>query len=134
LSFFSCTLVVIWIHFLNIMLIIVQLQNVYHVENMCFNEIMMIAVCTKPIQRVGFLQIAHWNKSMSRHIAPLGYSILTPSQPFLVLLNWFGFMVFNVTFNNISVISRRSILLVEETGVLGGKPPTCCKSLTKFIT
>ena len=29
----------------------------------------------------------------------------------------FGFMVFNTTFNNISVISWRSVLLVEETGV-----------------
>jgi len=28
-------------------------------------------------------------------------------------------MVFNTTFNNISVISWRSVLLVEETGVLG---------------
>jgi hypothetical protein len=28
---------------------------------------------------------------------------------------WFGFMVFNATFNNISVISWRSVLLVEET-------------------
>jgi len=27
------------------------------------------------------------------------------------------FMVFNATFNNISVISGRSVLLVEETGV-----------------
>ena len=27
------------------------------------------------------------------------------------------FMVFNATFNNISVIWRRSVLLVEETGV-----------------
>jgi hypothetical protein len=27
-----------------------------------------------------------------------------------------GFMVFNATFNNISVISWRSVLLVEETG------------------
>jgi len=29
---------------------------------------------------------------------------------------WFGFMVFNATFNNISPISWRSVLLVEETG------------------
>ena len=29
------------------------------------------------------------------------------------------FMEFNATFNNISVISRRSFLLVEETGVPG---------------
>ena len=31
----------------------------------------------------------------------------------------FRFMVFNVTFNNISVISWQSVLLVEETGVPG---------------
>ena len=37
-------------------------------------------------------------------------------------------MVFNAIFNNISV------LLVEETAVDGEKPPTCRKSLTKFIT
>ena len=30
---------------------------------------------------------------------------------------WFRFMVFNSTFKNISVISWRSVLLVEETGV-----------------
>ena len=29
---------------------------------------------------------------------------------------WFSFMVFNATFNNISVISWWSVLLVEETG------------------
>jgi hypothetical protein len=34
-------------------------------------------------------------------------------------LAWFGFMVFNATFNNISVISWQSVLLVEETGVPG---------------
>jgi hypothetical protein len=31
----------------------------------------------------------------------------------------FRFIVFNATFNNISVISWRSVLLVEEIGVLG---------------
>jgi hypothetical protein len=30
-------------------------------------------------------------------------------------------MVFKATFNNISVISRRPVLLVEETGILGAK-------------
>jgi hypothetical protein len=29
---------------------------------------------------------------------------------------WFGLLVFNAIFNNISVISCRSVLLVEETG------------------
>jgi hypothetical protein len=32
---------------------------------------------------------------------------------------WFSFMVFNATFNNISAISLRSVLLVAETGVPG---------------
>ena len=32
---------------------------------------------------------------------------------------WFRFMVFNVTFNNISVVSWPLVLLVEETGVSG---------------
>jgi hypothetical protein len=40
---------------------------------------------------------------------------------------WFGFMVFNATFNNISVISWRSVLLVEETGLMEtGVWKTCC--------
>jgi hypothetical protein len=30
---------------------------------------------------------------------------------------WFGLMVFNATFNNISLISWQSVLLVEETVV-----------------
>jgi hypothetical protein len=33
---------------------------------------------------------------------------------------WVRVMVFNATFNNISVISWLSVLLVEETRVLGG--------------
>jgi hypothetical protein len=33
-------------------------------------------------------------------------------------------MVFNATFNNISVILWRTVLLVEETGVPGKNPPT----------
>ena len=40
------------------------------------------------------------------------------------------FMVFNATFNNNSVISWRSVLLVKETRV----PPACHNSLTNFIT
>ena len=55
-----------------------------------------------------------------------GLSILQFSQTFIylvcdisemLLLVWFRFMVFNTTFNNISVISWQSVLLVEETGV-----------------
>jgi len=42
-------------------------------------------------------------------------------------------MVFNVTFNNISAISWQSVILVEETGLQGGKSSTCRNSLTNFM-
>ena len=42
-------------------------------------------------------------------------------------------MVFNAAFNNISVISWRSVLSVEETSTQR-KPPTCRNSLTNLIT
>jgi hypothetical protein len=32
------------------------------------------------------------------------------------MIQWVGVLVFNATFNNISVISWWSVLLVEETG------------------
>jgi len=41
------------------------------------------------------------------------------------------FMAFKASFNNISVISWRSVLLVKETR---RKPPTCRTSLKNFIT
>ena len=37
----------------------------------------------------------------------------------MLMTVWFRFMVLNATFNNILVISWRSVLLVEETGVPG---------------
>jgi hypothetical protein len=40
--------------------------------------------------------------------------------------------VFNATFNNISVISWRSVLLVEDTTMPEVNPLTCHKSLTKM--
>jgi hypothetical protein len=42
-------------------------------------------------------------------------------------------MVLNVTFNNISLISWRSVLLVEETGVPGGnhRPATSHRLVIK---
>ena len=43
-------------------------------------------------------------------------------------------MVFNATFNNISVVSLRSVLLVEETGVPGeSHRPDPPKSQINFI-
>ena len=44
---------------------------------------------------------------------------------FLILI-----LVFNATFNNISAISWRPVLVVEEAG----EPPTMGKQLVNFIT
>jgi hypothetical protein len=46
----------------------------------------------------------------------------------------FDFWCFNVTFNNISAISWRPVLVVEEAGVPGENPPTMGKQLVSFIT
>jgi len=48
-------------------------------------------------------------------------------HPMMVLV---GFMVFNVTFNNISVISWRSVLLVEETRVQDKEKTTNLRQVT----
>jgi hypothetical protein len=47
-------------------------------------------------------------KNMQFHYSGKKNVFINPS------LGWFGFMVFNATFNNISVIFWRSVLLVEE--------------------
>jgi len=57
----------------------------------------------------------------------------------LILFNkiWLWFMVFNATFNNISVISWRFAITDITVSFIGGgnrrKPPTCRKSLTNFF-
>ena len=49
-------------------------------------------------------------------------------------LLWVCYMVFKATFNNITTISWRSVLLVEETGVPGENHRPVASSLTNFIT
>jgi hypothetical protein len=48
------------------------------------------------------------------------------------MTRFLGFMVFNATFNNISVILWWSVLLVEETGVPGKKPTDLPQVADKF--
>ena len=47
---------------------------------------------------------------------------------------FFSFLVFNATFSNISAMSWRPVLVVEEAGVPGEEPPTVGKQLVNFIT
>jgi hypothetical protein len=56
--------------------------------------------------------------SLSRHLEITSRYILSTGHTNNILYyNFDLIMVFNVTFNKISVISRRSVLLVEETRV-----------------
>jgi hypothetical protein len=54
----------------------------------------------------------------------MSYRYINKSSPLFlshtIIFCYFGAMVFNDTFNNIAVISWRSVLLVEETGVPEG--------------
>jgi hypothetical protein len=50
-----------------------------------------------------------------RSISSVGENTVLLEPLFLFLDFMVGFMVFNATFNNISVISWGSVLLVEET-------------------
>ena len=59
---------------------------------------------------------------VSSTIFPLARAMFSQIKQFLGNNNkgWFGWLImFNATFNNISVISWQSVLLVEETGVPG---------------
>jgi hypothetical protein len=47
------------------------------------------------------------------------------SYMYIIWLAWVFLMVFNATFNNISVISWLSVLLLEENGVPGEKLRPC---------
>ena len=62
------------------------------------------------------------------------YSNTENDTSILLVFKCLWFMVFNGTFNNISVISWRSVLLVEETRVPGENHRPVVTSLTNFIT
>ena len=58
-----------------------------------------------------------WGSILVRDVAMVAAVGCSESEAYLMSL-WVRAMVFNATFNSISVISWRSVLLVEETGVL----------------
>jgi hypothetical protein len=86
--------------------------------------------CTSSISITG--------KYMVKHFSPIFLEIhvslcnKTMKYLHLEIIYRVRIMVFNATFNNIPVISWRSVLLVEETRVPREPPTTCGKSLTNF--
>jgi hypothetical protein len=62
----------------------------------------------------------------TKHLATNNKSINQPTNLIRFRI-WLGFMVFNASYNNISVISWQSVLLVGGTGVTGknNRPAAC---------
>ena len=97
--------------------------------NICFVCIVIIIIIVLDI--LFYFHIAHLTKEIKYKIAQstsfmlcMSYRYINKSSPLFLshpfIFCYFGVMVFNATFNNISVISWRSVLLVEETRVPGG--------------
>ena len=88
-------------------------------------------MCLECFKSYGIVRL---NDRMFIEDKDLGYSLPCPGQYLTKEIGGVRVMVFNNTFNNISVMSWRSVLLVEETKSTRRKPQTCRKSLTNFIT
>ena len=76
---------------------------------------------------------AHMIKITTGHVRKKKFSKNTPSPKELYVCIG-RLSMFNATFNNISVISGRSVLFDEGNQSTRRKQPTCRKSLTNFIS
>ena len=97
--------------------------------NICFVCIVIIIIIVLDI--LFYFHIAHLTTEIKYKIPQstsfmlcMSYRYFNKSSPLFlshpIIFCYFGVMVFNAIFNNISVISWRSVLLVEETGVPEG--------------
>ena len=85
-----------------------------------------------------YINVAHDDTHLTKYNHMGSNYVLFIFKPLLYIVNshisapsrWFRLMVFNATFNNISVKSWQSVDWWRKPE----KPPTCCKSLTNFIT
>jgi hypothetical protein len=101
----------------------IQLPYIYSHDNLC--RIMHLKI---------HLFLCKWMSCINLIDVQLWFHILwlqINKKVFTKNVNWVRVMVFNIIFNNISVISRWSVLLVESTH---RKPLTCCMTLTNIIT
>jgi hypothetical protein len=93
-----------------------------------FSQQLLIAYLRGPVWK---FSISHW--SSKRHGAATDLTVILEKYSLKQLVQMICLMVFNATFNNISVISRVSFIGGGNPRTLR-KPPTCCKSLINFIT
>ena len=95
------------------------------------NHLLCNWVCVMMIEPLKMMQLV---RKRRESVAIEHYSIVVL---ILAHINSFlggVFMVLSATFNNISVISQRSVLLVEKNGGPGENHRPCRKSLINFIT
>ena len=105
-----------------------SLKHNNHYENYslckCVQMVLHVFVCVLKWQSVSSIVMLVILSTIKLKVSCLDYFIKKYFVQFVVCL-----MVFNATFNTLSVISWRSVLLVEETG---GPGETCHKPLTNF--
>ena len=78
------------------------------------NRTVMTNLLVKPMPSVW---LGRTNRTVMTNLLVKPKAISSCPETLTFYLFWFGFMVFSATFDNISAISWRSVLLVEETGV-----------------
>ena len=95
----DCSIYTIYIIIITSHLLLIEINYLIN-----FNVVLYLN-CTINEHLTAVIVLYHWNNSLRIML----HSVLV----------WFGSMMLNATFNNISVISWWSVLLVEETGVSG---------------
>ena len=88
------------------------------------------------LQKSSILLVEIDNKIICLHLYIFQRNQIKSSKSFDYIIGWVSvrLVVFNATFNNITVISWQSVLLVDETRIPQEKTTDCHKSLTNFIT
>jgi hypothetical protein len=94
----DCSIYTIYIIIITSHLLLIEINYLINFNVVLYHN------CTINEHLTAVIVLYHWNNSLWIML----HSILV----------WFGSMMLNATFNNISVISWWSVLLVEETGVL----------------
>jgi hypothetical protein len=84
--------------------------------------------------KVSFHKLSKNNDKYVESNVPKNLPIQLAPESIIHTINMVWFMVFNTTFNNISAISRRPVLLVEETGVPGkNHQPAACHWMLYWV-
>ena len=90
-------------------------KNILMLSKVCiYKDVWIIMLWRQIYQRQSNYSGMGWTNLILKMFGVI--CLLIADEKIKIWLVWFGFMVLNATFNNISVISWWSVLLVEEIG------------------